>query len=74
MQYKYYKNLWRINKMIKVILLAVFFITAYELGKMAGMKLILELIKQYLEDSKDIDDFLYKFSLLWKNEMEDKWN
>ena len=60
--------------MLQVILLAVFFITAYELGKMAGMKLILELIKQYLEDSKDIDDFLYKFSLLWKNEMEDKWN
>ena len=57
--------------MIKVILLAVFFITAYELGKMAGMKLILELIKQFIEDSRDMDDFLCKFSILWKTEMED---
>lgn len=57
--------------MFDVLLLAIFFITAFELGKSYGKKYVVELIKQYLDESIDFNDFLYRFSILWKNEMEE---
>ena len=46
-----------------VIILCVCF---YIIGKENGNEETTKLIKQYWEEATDINDFLYKFSILWK--------
>ena len=38
----------------------------YIIGKENGKEETTKLIKQYWEESVDINDFFYKFSILWK--------
>lgn len=55
---------------IKVIIMFILCICSYIIGKENGNEETTRLIKQYWEESKDIDDFWFKFSILWKNNIE----
>lgn len=53
--------------MTKVILIILLIIFSYTLGEDNGKKETTKLIKQYWEESKDIDEFWAKFTILWEN-------
>ena len=54
----------------KIIIVFILCICSYIIGKENGNEETTRLIKQYWEESKDIDDFWFKFSILWKNNIE----
>ena len=51
-------------KLILIILLIIF---SYTLGEENGKKDTTKLIKQYWEESKNVDEFWAKFTILWEN-------
>lgn len=53
--------------MLKVILIILLIIFSYTLGADNGKKDTTKLIKQYWEESKDVDEFWAKFTMLWEN-------
>ena len=50
---------------VKIIIVFILCICSYIIGKENGNEETTRLIKQYWEESKDIDDFWFKFSILW---------
>ena len=54
-------------KLILIILLIIF---SYTLRADNGKKNTTKLIKQYWEESKDVNEFWAKFTILWKNNVE----
>lgn len=52
---------------MKAILIILLIIFSYTLGADNGKKETTKLIKQYWEESKNVDEFWAKFTILWKN-------
>lgn len=57
--------------MTKAILIILLIIFSYTLGADNGKKETTKLIKQYWEESKNVDEFWAKFTILWKNNIGD---
>ena len=55
-------------KLILIILLIIF---SYALGEDNGKKDTTKLIKQYWEESNNVNEFWEKFTELWKNNVGD---
>ena len=53
--------------MLKTILLFILCVCIYTIGEENGKKETTKLIKQYWEESKDVDEFWAKFTILWEN-------
>ena len=53
--------------MLEVILIILLIIFSYTLGEDNGKKETTKLIKQYWEESKNVDEFWAKFTILWEN-------
>lgn len=53
------------------ILLFILFICFYVVGKEKGKEENTKLIKQYIEQSKDWNEFLEKFSVMWRENIGD---
>lgn len=51
-------------KLILIILLIIF---SYALGEENGKKDTTKLIKQYWEESNNVNEFWEKFTILWRN-------
>ena len=56
---------------MKIFLILILCICSYIIGKEHGNKETTKLIKQYWEELENINDFWYKFSILWKNNIGD---
>ena len=56
--------------MLKAILIILLIIFSYALGEDNGKKDTTKLIKQYWEESNNIDEFWAKFTILWENNVE----
>lgn len=61
--------------MLKTILLFILCVCIYTIGEENGKKETTKLIKQYWEESKDVDEFWAKFTILWENNVgsEERW-
>ena len=57
--------------MIKVILIILLIIFSYALGEDNGKKDTTKLIKQYWEESNNVNEFWAKFTILWENNVGD---
>lgn len=55
---------------MKLILIIFLIIFSYTLGADNGKKNTTKLIKQYWEESNNIDEFWAKFTILWENNVE----
>lgn len=55
-------------KLILIILLIIF---SYTLGEDNGKKDTTKLIKQYWEESNNVNEFWAKFTILWENNVGD---
>ena len=53
--------------MTKVILIILLIIFSYTLGEDNGKKDTIKLIKQYWEESNNVNEFWAKFTILWEN-------
>lgn len=56
---------------MKAILLIILCVCFYVVGEEKGKEENTRLIKQYIEQSKDWNEFLEKFSIMWKNNIGD---
>lgn len=56
---------------MKIILLIILGILFYAVGEITGEEKSLKLIKQCLEQSKDWNEFLENFSIIYKNVIGD---
>ena len=52
---------------MKIILIILLIIFSYTLGANNGKKDTTKLIKQYWEESKNVNEFWAKFTILWEN-------
>ena len=52
---------------MELILIFILCVCIYTIGEDNGKKNTTKLIKQYWEESKDIDEFWAKFTILWEN-------
>lgn len=52
---------------MKAILLFVLCVCIYTVGEENGKKYTTKLIKQYWEESNNVNEFWAKFTMLWKN-------
>lgn len=50
---------------MKIILIFILCVCVYTLGEESGKKEITNLIKQYWETSKDVNEFWRKYTILW---------
>ena len=58
---------------MKLILLFILCVCIYTVGEEHGKKEITKLVKQYWTESKDINEFWRKFTMLWNEYVgEDK--
>lgn len=51
--------------MIKIILIFILCVAVYTVAEEKGKKDTMMLIKQYWEESKNVDEFWAKFTMLW---------
>ena len=58
--------------MLKTILLFILCVCIYTVGEEKGKKDTTKLIKQYWEESNNVDEFWAKFTLLQKNNVGDQ--
>ena len=56
---------------MKILLLFILMVLMYTVGEEKGKKENTKLVKQYIEQSKDWNEFLEKFSMMWKNNVGD---
>lgn len=52
---------------MELILLFILCVCIYTIGEENGKKETTKLIKQYWEESKNVDEFRAKFTILWEN-------
>lgn len=50
---------------MKIILIIILCFLFYIIGEENGKEKATKLVKQYLEESENINDFLYKFTIMW---------
>lgn len=55
----------------KVILIIILCICVYAIGEENGKKDITKLVKQYWEESKNVNEFWAKFTMLWNEHVRD---
>lgn len=58
---------------MKVILIILLIIFSYALGEDNGKKDTTKLIKQYWEESNDVNEFWAKFTILWEKNVGEKY-
>lgn len=56
---------------MKAILLFILCVCIYTLGEEKGKKDTTKLIKQYWEESNNVNEFWAKFTILWENNVGD---
>lgn len=56
---------------MKAILLFILCVCIYTVGEENGKKDTTKLIKQYWEESNNVNEFWAKFTILWKNNVGD---
>ncbi|MGN1327658.1 MAG: hypothetical protein ACI4VQ_06275 [Clostridia bacterium] len=57
---------------MKIILIIILCWAFYIIGEENGKEKTTRLIKQYLEESENINDFLYRFTIMWNRNVGDK--
>ena len=57
---------------MKAILLFILCVCIYTIGADNGKKDTTQLIKQYWEESKNVDELWEKFTILWENNVGDE--
>lgn len=56
---------------MEIILISILCLIFYIMGKDKGKEQTTKLIKKYWEESKNINDFLYKFTIMWNKNVGD---
>ena len=57
---------------MKIILIIILCFLFYIIGKEDGKEEATKLVKRYWEESKDINEFLFKFTVMWNKNVGDK--
>ena len=57
--------------MLDLILIFILCVCLYTVGEEKGKKDTTKLVKQYWEESRTVNEFWEKFTMLWKNNVGD---
>lgn len=57
---------------MKIILIIILCFLFYIIGREDGKEEATKLVKRYWEESKDINEFLFKFTVMWNKNVGDK--
>lgn len=60
--------------MIKLLLIFILCVCVYTLGEESGKKEITKLIKQYWEESSNVNDFWRRYTILWNEYVGEETN